>query len=92
MMLTPEESIRCQNQIGADIIMQLDDVVSSVNTNVERFEVATDRSVRWLDRCINAHARPTDQNLFGIIQGLCEPIAFLVTKTLPSSQTQSKQK
>ena len=26
MMLTPEQSIRCQNQSGADIIMQLDDV------------------------------------------------------------------
>jgi tRNA-guanine family transglycosylase len=28
MMLTPEESIKCQNEIGADIMMQLDDVVS----------------------------------------------------------------
>lgn len=27
-LLTPEESIRIQNCIGADIIMQLDDVVS----------------------------------------------------------------
>jgi tRNA-guanine family transglycosylase len=31
MMLTPEESIKFQNEIGADIIMQLDDVVSSTN-------------------------------------------------------------
>lgn len=38
MMLTPEESIRCQNQIGADIMMQLDDVVSSINENEERFQ------------------------------------------------------
>merc|ERR1712100_250651 len=29
MLLTPEESIHFQNQIGADIIMALDDVVSS---------------------------------------------------------------
>ena len=27
MMLTPEESMRIQNQIGADIMMALDDVV-----------------------------------------------------------------
>lgn len=69
MMLTPEESIRCQNEIGADIIMQLDDVVSSVNPDMERFKEATARSVRWLDRCIAAHKRPHDQNLFAIIQG-----------------------
>jgi tRNA-guanine family transglycosylase len=35
----------------------------------ERFEEATQRSVRWLDRCIAAHRRPEDQNLFAIIQG-----------------------
>lgn len=49
--------------------MQLDDVVSSVNEDEERFRVATARSVRWLDRCIAAHRRPHKQNLFGIIQG-----------------------
>ena len=69
MMLTPEESIKCQNEIGADIMMQLDDVVSSVNEDIERFKVATARSVRWLDRCISAHSRPKEQNLFAIIQG-----------------------
>jgi tRNA-guanine transglycosylase len=69
MMLTPEESIKCQNEIGADIMMQLDDVVSSVHDNFERFKEATARSVRWLDRCISAHSRPNEQNLFGIVQG-----------------------
>jgi len=69
MLLTPEQSIKCQNQIGADIIMQLDDVVSSVNVDASRFLEATQRSVRWLDRCLKAHSRPHDQNLFPIIQG-----------------------
>ena len=69
MMLTPEQSIRFQNEIGADIIMQLDDVVSSVHDGDARFEEAMHRSVRWLDRCIGAHSRPYDQNLFAIIQG-----------------------
>lgn len=32
MMLTPEHSIHIQNSIGADIMMQLDDVVSSTTT------------------------------------------------------------
>jgi len=69
MMLTPEQSIQCQNEIGADIMMQLDDVVSSVNPDEARFREATERSVRWLDRCIAAHTRKSEQNLFGIIQG-----------------------
>jgi queuine tRNA-ribosyltransferase len=69
MLLTPEQSIKCQNEIGADIMMQLDDVVSSVCPDDARFIEATARSVRWLDRCINAHKRPNEQNLFAIVQG-----------------------
>ena len=39
MMLTPEHSINIQNAIGADIMMQLDDVVSSTTTGelIQRF-------------------------------------------------------
>eukprot|EP00953_Heterococcus_sp_UTEX-ZZ885_P024820 13536-Heterococcus_DN1.PRE.1 len=68
LLLTPEQSIAHQNRIGADIIMQLDDVVSSVGTTPQRFNEAMNRSVRWLDRCIAAHARPAQQSLFPIIQ------------------------
>ncbi len=68
MLLTPEHSIQIQNTIGADIIMQLDDVVH-VKTTGARVEEAMWRSVRWLDRCMGAHTRPQAQNLFGIIQG-----------------------
>ncbi|KAJ1668414.1 Queuine tRNA-ribosyltransferase catalytic subunit 1 [Coemansia sp. RSA 1813] len=68
MMLTPEMSIGLQNSIGADIMMQLDDVVSSLTVG-PRVEEAMWRSVRWLDRSIKAHKRPTEQNLFPIVQG-----------------------
>ena len=77
MLLTPEKSIAMQNAIGADIIMQLDDVVAPTESE-ERLEEAMWRSIRWLDRCIKvchgtihkkAHARPKDQNLYPIIQG-----------------------
>ncbi|KAI8086690.1 queuine tRNA-ribosyltransferase [Halteromyces radiatus] len=68
MMLTPEHSMALQNSIGADIMMQLDDVISSLTTG-PRVEEAMWRSIRWLDRCIKAHERPHDQNLFAIIQG-----------------------
>ena len=48
--------------------MALDDVVSSTTTG-PRVEEAMHRTLRWIDRCIKAHARPQEQNLFGIVQG-----------------------
>jgi queuine tRNA-ribosyltransferase catalytic subunit len=69
MLLTPEHSIALQNTIGSDIIMQLDDVLVTTSPDTERMKEAMERSVRWLDRCIAAHANPTRQNLFCIIQG-----------------------
>ncbi|MBL8761254.1 MAG: tRNA-guanine transglycosylase [Phycisphaerae bacterium] len=37
--------------------------------HVARLTVANERTVRWLERCKAAHARPGDQSLFGIVQG-----------------------
>ncbi|KAI0047337.1 Queuine tRNA-ribosyltransferase [Auriscalpium vulgare] len=74
-MLTPEESMSIQHAIGADIIMQLDDVVSSLTTG-SRVGEAMERSVRWLDRCIEFHrksGRDEKQNLFAIVQGGLDP-------------------
>lgn len=53
---------------GSDIMMQLDDVVSST-VKGPRVEEAMHRSIRWLDRCIAANKHPDKQNLFAIIQG-----------------------
>ena len=69
MLLTPEMSMQLQNQIGSDIMMALDDVISSKTVSDERFREAVDRTLRWIDRCIAAHSRPSEQNLFGILQG-----------------------
>lgn len=68
ILLTPEQSIAIQNSLGSDIMMQLDDVVSST-VRGPRVEEAMHRSVRWLDRCITANKNPDRQNLFAIIQG-----------------------
>ncbi|MCA9280021.1 MAG: tRNA guanosine(34) transglycosylase Tgt [Phycisphaeraceae bacterium] len=35
----------------------------------ERLRIANERTVRWLERCKSAHARPEEQALFGIVQG-----------------------
>ncbi|XP_001357017.2 queuine tRNA-ribosyltransferase catalytic subunit [Drosophila pseudoobscura] len=67
-MLTPEHSIQIQNAIGADIMMQLDDVVKTTTIG-PRVEEAMERTIRWVDRCIEAHARDDDQSLFPIVQG-----------------------
>ncbi|KNA01804.1 hypothetical protein PVNG_02881 [Plasmodium vivax North Korean] len=69
ILLTPEASIRLQNQIGSDIIMALDDVRPATETDVQKIEEATHRTNRWLQRCVQAHSREREQTLFGIIQG-----------------------
>ncbi len=37
--------------------------------HARRMEEAHQRTLRWLDRCVRAHARSADQALFGIVQG-----------------------
>jgi queuine tRNA-ribosyltransferase len=69
LLLRPEDSISHQNNISANIIMALDDVVSSVAVNRSRFVEATHRTLRWYDRCYKAHAKKDSQNLFPIVQG-----------------------
>uniref|UniRef100_A0A1B0FJA3 Queuine tRNA-ribosyltransferase catalytic subunit 1 n=1 Tax=Glossina morsitans morsitans TaxID=37546 RepID=A0A1B0FJA3_GLOMM len=71
-MLTPEHSIQIQNVIGADIIMQLDDVVKTTTTG-PRVEEAMHRTIRWVDRCSEAHSRDEEQSLFPIVQGGLDP-------------------
>ena len=36
---------------------------------IRRLDVANERTLRWLDRCFKAHARPEEQALFPIVQG-----------------------
>lgn len=72
LLLKPEDSIRIQNAIGGDIMMQLDDVVHVLTTG-PRVEEAMYRSIRWLDRCLSSNQRPNEQCVFGIIQGALDP-------------------
>ncbi|MEY3867837.1 MAG: tRNA guanosine(34) transglycosylase Tgt [Microcoleaceae cyanobacterium] len=65
--ITPEKSIQIQNELGADVIMAFDECPPYTATR-EEVQLATDRTYRWLERCIKAHQRP-DQALFGIVQG-----------------------
>ncbi|MGL5943127.1 MAG: tRNA guanosine(34) transglycosylase Tgt [Waterburya sp.] len=66
--ITPERSIQIQNALGADVIMAFDECPPADATK-EQIQAATDRSYRWLKRCITAHQNPEKQALFGIVQG-----------------------
>jgi len=65
--LDPQRAIAIQNQLGADIIMALDECppYPADRRDVER---AVRRTLRWAQRCRDAHKR-SDQWLFGIVQG-----------------------
>jgi len=93
--MTPEMSMRVQNELGADIIMAFDDCPPAPQSTSDevgsdgsqqgrapqprhaipmdeyeaRLDIANERTVRWLERCVASHGRPSDQALFGIVQG-----------------------
>lgn len=63
----PEEAVRIQEALGADIIMQFDEC-SPYPCDYSRAKDAMHRTLRWLERCMKAKQRQ-DQALFGIVQG-----------------------
>ena len=68
LFLSPEKSIQIQNKIGADIIMSFDECIPYPATR-EYVEKSTERTLRWAHRGKQAHTRPEEQALFGIVQG-----------------------
>lgn len=67
LSLGPESAVRIQNQLGADIIVALDQCPPYPCPR-QAVEQALERTVRWAARCKIAHQRE-DQWLFGIVQG-----------------------
>lgn len=65
--LTPESSIRVQNQLGADIIMAFDEC-PPLPAEPRALEKAVERTVAWAGLSRAAHRRE-DQALYGIVQG-----------------------
>lgn len=65
--LTPEKSIKIQENLGADIILAFDECTSPLATkNYTR--IALRRTHNWAIRCLKVKKR-RDQALFGIVQG-----------------------
>lgn len=70
--LTPARSMEVQNALGADIIMAFDECPAA-DAPPEYHRIAMDRTIRWARLCVESHARPEDQSLFGIVQGGTNP-------------------
>ena len=68
LFLSPEESIRIQNSIGADIIMSFDECIPYPAT-YEYAKASMERTLRWAKRGLDAHQKKDSQALFGIVQG-----------------------
>ena len=68
LFLSPEKSIQIQNKIGADIIMSFDECIP-YPASYEYAKSSMERTLRWAERGRNAHSRPDEQALFGIVQG-----------------------
>jgi queuine tRNA-ribosyltransferase len=64
---TPEQAVRTQELLGADIQMVLD-VCPPLPSPPDVIRMAVERTSAWAARCREAHHRP-DQALFGIVQG-----------------------
>jgi len=71
-VFTPESVMRIERDLGADVIMQFDHVIPG-QSEMAASRDASERSIRWLARCLDAHMTlETDgemQALFPIVQG-----------------------
>lgn len=65
--LTPEESMRIQRVLGADIVMAFDECPPAAASS-DALEQAVERTTRWAERCVRVPLA-AHQHLFGIVQG-----------------------
>ena len=68
--LGPEESMGIQTALGSDIALTFDECTPA-HADRDYTARSTERTHRWLDRCLEWHERegPADQAVFGIVQG-----------------------
>ncbi|MEZ4319784.1 MAG: tRNA guanosine(34) transglycosylase Tgt [Myxococcota bacterium] len=66
--LTPELAIEIQEALGVDIAMAFDECIEWPAEH-DRVAESTERTTRWLKRCLKARRKPERTGLFGIVQG-----------------------
>jgi queuine tRNA-ribosyltransferase len=68
VVLTPSRVMQIEAQLGADIILPLDEC-PPYPSSLEETRQATERTHRWAEEALSSRLRPHDQALFGIVQG-----------------------
>lgn len=68
LYLTPELSMKIQNNLGSDIMMCFDEC-APFPCEHEYMKKSVDRTLRWAQRCLDSHKNTQTQTLFGIVQG-----------------------
>jgi queuine tRNA-ribosyltransferase len=68
LFLSPEKAMHIQNSLGSDIMMAFDEC-PPYPAEHKYMKSSVERTSRWAERCLEAHKRPQDQGLFGIVQG-----------------------
>jgi queuine tRNA-ribosyltransferase len=69
VMLTPESSIQAQKDLGADIIIPLDEL-PPYHIAPESLKKSLERTHRWEQRSLEAHLKqPNGQAMYGVIHG-----------------------
>lgn len=69
VMLTPESSIKAQKDLGADIIIPLDEL-PPYHISSEALKTSLDRTHRWEQRSLEAHLKePQGQAMYAVIHG-----------------------
>ncbi len=70
LMLSPESSMSVQASLGSDIALVFDEC-TPFHADREYTARSTERTHRWLDRCLAWHQQsgPAGQAVFGIVQG-----------------------
>jgi queuine tRNA-ribosyltransferase len=68
LFLSPEKAMHIQNSLGSDIMMAFDEC-PPYPAEHKYMKNSVERTSRWAERCLEAHKRPQDQGLFGIVQG-----------------------
>ncbi|MDI6602535.1 MAG: tRNA guanosine(34) transglycosylase Tgt [Patescibacteria group bacterium] len=66
LFLGPEESIKIQEKLGADIIFAFDECTSPL-ADYQYTKKSLERTHKWAVRCLDS--KKSDQALFGIVQG-----------------------
>jgi queuine tRNA-ribosyltransferase len=69
-LLSPERSMEVQARLGSDIALVFDEC-TPFHADRDYTEASTERTHRWLDRCLAWHAEngPRQQAVYGIVQG-----------------------